>query len=380
VPTFRDLALCVNCPVPGSRTTRKEKDDAFDWRIVRIEQESLRESAAGECTNAKARLERARLQWHHFERKDKPAFVRWRAREFGALLSKAREIETQIRDAQTLVHEVEMEMRRGFQDAHSAYQRVMFRRENPSIATGDEEADGPQEERGAATKLSDFEKESLFQDWVKRSLGTNPDKMDDEAYSTTFEAFKSHMFRGAPEEPRAQNVQRSRAQKRVEIEEEEAEEEEAKDARVKALYRVLVRRLHPDLRDDASTEVSGLWHEVQEAYAAGDVAHLEILLALIDIESNGTGAQTSVSQMRATLAELERATRALEKSLLEAEGKDAWDFAQSGATTDLRLRVERQLKSDLAQRSLRLDVFTKTIAAWAHGPIANRKVMTARGR
>jgi hypothetical protein len=204
--------------------------------------------------------------------------------------------------------------------------------------------------------------------------------MDDEAYSTTFEAFKSHMFRGAPEEPRVRNVRRPAAQARIEIEEEEADEEEAKDARVKTLYRVLVRRLHPDLRDDASTEVSGLWHEVQEAYAAGDVAHLEILLALIDIESNGTSAQTSVSQMRATLAELERATRALEKSLLEAEGEDAWDFAQRGPNEDLRLRLERQLKSDLAQRSLRLDLFTKTIAAWAHGPIANRKVMTARAR
>jgi len=347
---------------------------------VRIEQERLRECAAAECTSAKARLEGARRQWHHFERKDKPAFVRWRAREFGTLLSKAREVETQIRDAQTLVHEVEMEMRRGFQDAHSAYQRVMFRRENPTAGPDDEDAAGPREGNSEAGKLSDFEKETLFQEWVKRSLGTNPDKMDDEAYLTTFEAFKSHMFRGAPEEPRARNVQRRTAQKRIEIEEEEEEAEEARDARVKALYRILVRRLHPDLRDDASVGVSALWHEVQEAYAAGDVAHLEILLALIDIESNGTGAQTSVSQMRATLAELERATRALEKSLLEAEGEDAWDFAQSGPNGDLRLRVERQLKSDLAQRSLRLDVLTKTIAGWKQGPIANRKVMTSRFR
>ena len=134
------------------------------------------------------------------------------------------------------------------------------------------------------------------------------------------------------------------------------------------------------MRDDASTAVSGLWHEVQEAYAAGDVAHLEILLALVDIESNGIGAQTSVGQMRATLAELERATRALEKSLLEAKAEDAWDFAQSGPNADLRSRVERQLKSDLAQRSLRLDVLTKTIAAWARGPVANRKVMPMRFR
>src|SRR5437016_10269218 len=120
--------------MPRLEATRKKKSGVFERGIVRIEQETLRENAAAQCTRAKARLSRARRQWHHFERKDKPAFVRWRAREFGALLSKAREIEDQIRDAQALVHEVEMEMRRGFQDAHSAYQRVMFRRENPAIA------------------------------------------------------------------------------------------------------------------------------------------------------------------------------------------------------------------------------------------------------
>jgi hypothetical protein len=164
-----------------------------------------------------------------------------------------------------------------------------------------------------------------------------------------------------------------------EVEEEEAGERTV-DPRVKELYRILVRRLHPDLRADASAGVSGLWHEVQEAYAASDVAHMEILLALIDIESNDMGAQTSIGQMRAILVELERALRALEKSLLEAEGEDAWNFAQSGPNEDLALRVERQLKSDLATRTLRLDVLTKTLAAWAHGPVANRKVVPAVSR
>ena len=358
------------------------KDDSRDGRIVVIEQEPLRETAAADCTRTKARLERARAAWHRFERKDKPAFVRWRAREFGALLSKAREVETQIRDAQTLVHEVEMEMRRGFQDAHSAYQRVMFRRENPSVASA-EDVEVHQERRDASRKLSDFEKEALFQEWVQRSLGTNPDKMDDEAYSSTFEAFKSHMFRSAPEEVRPRNSNRpSASAKRHSAEEVEEEEVEARtvDPRVKELYRLLVRRLHPDLRDDASAAVSGLWHEVQEAYAASDVAHMEILLALVDIESNTMGAQTSIGQMRTILVELERALRALEKSLLEAEGEDAWNFAQSGPNEDLRVRVERQLKLDLAGRSSRLAVLTNTIAAWAHGPIANRKAVPGAPR
>jgi hypothetical protein len=347
-------------------------------RIVLIDQGPLRESAASDCAKAMARLERARLGWHCFERKDKPAFIRWRAREFCALLSKAREVEVQIRDSQALVHEVEMEMRRGFQDAHSAYQRVMFRRANPSAAPV-EDVEVPRDGDLASRRLSDFEKETLFHEWVQRSLGTNPDKMDDEAYSTTFEAFKSHMFRNPLEETRPRNSYRPSPKRQIDVEPEEKGEEETRvDARVKELYRTLVRRLHPDLRADASATVSALWHEVQEAYAANDVARMEILLALSDIESNHVGHQASVSQMRAVVAELERALRALEKSLLEAEREDAWNFAQTGPTPDLRTRVERELKADLTARTKRLDLLTDAIAAWAQGPVANRKVRLAR--
>ena len=80
----------------------------------------------------------------------------------------------------------------------------------------------------------------------------------------------------------------------------------------------------------------------------------------------------------AVRAELERALRALEKSLLEAEGEDAWNFARLGPNPDLQVRVERQLKSDLAGRTQWLDLLTGTIAEWARGPIANRMVRGVR--
>lgn len=361
------------------RNGRSKEDPPVVCHIVLVDQEPLRRAAAAECTDARAQLETARIGWHRFEREDKPAFARWRAREFGVLLSKAREIEARIRESQALVHEVEMEMRRGFQDAHSAYRRVMFRRENPSVAD-EEAADVQPGKPGKAGRVSEFEKEALFQEWVQKSLGTNPDKMDDEAYSTTFEAFKSHMFRSPLEEPRRSNEYRPAQKERTAAEPEEEEATAAVDVRVKELYRILVRRLHPDLRADGNAAVSALWHEVQEAYAASDVARMEILLALSDIESNHMSDATSVSQMQSVLAELQRALRALEKSLLEAQGEDAWNFARSGPDENLRLRVQRQLKSDFATRTMRLDVLTRTIAAWAHGPIANRKVMRERGR
>ncbi len=363
-----------------SARKRNAGSHEIPFHLVLIDQAPLRDRVAAECSEAMARLERARSGWHHFERKDKPAFARWRAREFGALLSKAREVEIQIRDYQTLVHEVEMEMRRGFQDAHRAYQRVMFRRANPTAETMEEAPGSERERNGAARKLTDFEKEALFQEWVKRSLGTNPDKMDDDAYSASFEAFKSHMFRLPAEEAPPPNAPRQRAPERpVRPAEPEAGAEslEEVDARVKELYRRLVRRLHPDLRADGSAAVSALWHEVQEAYAASDVARMEILLALSDIETRRTADQ-SLSQMHAVQAELERALQALSKSLLEAEGEDAWDFARIGPNPGLRLRVERELKSDLAGRTRRLDILTRTIAEWAAGPALNRTVRVGR--
>ena len=358
--------------MPGkSRKGREAKRTSFvAWQVVAIDQEPLRRAAGAECSAAMGQLEKLRKVWSRFEREDKPSFVRWRAREFGPLLSELREVEGRVREKEALVHEVEMEMRRGFYDPQSAYQRVMFRRDNPGVMADD--APQPRSRRlaGEEPKLTEFEQEALFQEWVRKFIGTNPDKLDDKAYSTTFEAFKSHMFRGKTHEPPpSQNFRRSEQERRRAVEEEPTPA--VVDLRVKELYRLLVRRLHPDSRADGSATVSALWHDVQEAYAATDVAHLEILLALSDIESERFSDQTSVGQMRAVLAELERATFALEDSLRQARDENAWNFARTGARPDLRDEVERELRANLRRRSERLNLLQETITQWAGPPRRN---------
>lgn len=354
----------------GRRAARIERVTIVAREMVLIDQNPLRNAAGAECRAMMARLEEVRAAWHRFEREDKRGFVRWRAREFGPLLSQLRDVEVQIRESETLVHEVEMEMRRGFYDPQSAYQRIMFRRENPSLVE-DEPPLQRKERPGEERRLSEFEKEALFQEWVQKFIGTNPDKLDDEAYSTTFEAFKSHMFRGQPDEPRpSQNFRRAEQKRQEPVEEEPAAA--PIDARVKELYRLLVRRLHPDLRADGNAAASALWHEGQEAYAASDIAQLEILLALSDIDSERFSDQTSVSQMRAVLAELNRAWFALEDSLHQARDEDAWGFARTGVRPGLRERVQRELEVNLRTRSTRLSLLKRTIADWSRPPLVKR--------
>jgi hypothetical protein len=356
-----------------ARASGRNKSDDRNCRtfgvfaIVLIDQRPLRDEARAECQAAMSRLELARAAWHHFERKDKPAFIRWRAREFGALLSEARETEQQIREKETLVYEVELEMRRRIMDPHSAYERVMSRQTNsaPEEPVAD---DGS----GRQRRVTEFEQETLFQDWIKKFMGTNPDKMDDDAYSATFAAFKSHMFANRPPEPLPNEYKTKNEPRGFAVEEEMVP---PPDARVKELYRLLVRRLHPDLRADGSSAVSNLWHEVQEAYAMGDTGRMEILLALSDIEANAVGEQTSLAQIRAVLAELARAFDALDRSLHEARRDDAWEFARKGPNDELRSEVGRELERNLGTRKSRLATLRQIIADWACPPRVNRRVL-----
>ena len=65
--------------------------------------------------------------------------------------------------------------------------------------------------------------------------------------------------------------------------------------------------------------------------------------------------------MRSVLGELTRSVRALELSLVEAGREDSWNFAQIGPSENLRLRVERQLKHDLALREQRLELLRERL-------------------
>jgi hypothetical protein len=341
------------------------------WHIIIIDQEPLRRTARVECQKAMSRLEKARAEWNRFESQDKPAFARWMAQEFGPLLTAARDIEAQIREKELLIHEVETEMRFGARSKRAAYERVLSERAYPSAARDDFE--DPEIGRDEPVDFSDFEKEGLFQDWLREFVGINPDRMDDHNYWSTFETFKFHMFGSRGETP--PNAGRA-PEARPDA------QEETSGSRLKDLYRLLVRRLHPDLRADRDAAVSSLWHEVQEAYAAGNIDRLETLLALSDIESGNLGADTTLFQMRALLQELKTALRNLQRSLRAARDDDAWDFLHRGGEKALRLRLQQELEIELAAQTDKLRILNNIIADLSRPPrqAARRKASATHPR
>ena len=345
-------------PVPPIKRSK-------DRRLVRIDQGPLRQKAASECRQMLAKVEKARLEWKRFEREDQPAFGRWLAANFGQLLTELRELESRALEKETLVELVEEEMMFGGGSPQRAYDRVMKRRANPSqehdeTDPGDEPPpDGPDFEERNSTEEADRE---MFEDAISAFMGIDPDQLDQATYDRMFREFREQVL-GEEDSDRPSSADRPSAAKKPSSDE----------TRIKEIYRVLVRRLHPDLRADQDAGVSALWHEVQEAYEAGNLDRLETLLALTDLESNRTGAHTSLFQLKSVLAELGRSLRALQKSLRGARREPAWNFARITDHTEVRNRMRRELESSRSELKARLSHVEAILADWSRPPSGSKR-------
>jgi len=349
-----------------------------DRRIVPIDDGPLRKRATKECNRAMAKLEGARAELRRFEQEDRPSLGRWMAATFGALLTELRDNARLIHEQQGLILDVETEMILGdHRNPRKAYAAVMKRRESPDeddafaegnawgneakngTAGGGDDAHGDDwkegedgfEETGAEIPKED--REVLFDNFVRSVLGVNPKQMPKADYARMFAEFEAEMFGTRPEASPHQGDDRETPSARHEGD------------RIKEIYRILVRRLHPDVRADGDATVSAVWHEVQEAYEARNLDRLETLLALTEMESGTNGGQASLAQMRAALAELNRAFRAIQRSLGQAKRDPAWGFSRNPYHGPMEKRVRREMEESLSEQRWVLADLKRRIDDWS---------------
>jgi hypothetical protein len=343
---------------------------AKSFHLIVIDQEPIRKAAASECSRALAQLEKARAEWRRFDREDRPAFERWMASTFGGLLTKIREVEAKVREKEMLAAEVEMEAMFGGRGGYAAYKRVMDHRASPQgDARNFDGAPPPQDEGDWAGEDPDaedydedfdpFEEELLFEEFARVVMGINPDRLSDREYDRLFKEFREHVLKkekAAQGQPPPFQGSASSAAPPVAV--------KSEAGRIKELYRLLVRRLHPDLRADRDAEVSHFWHDVQEAYEQGNLERLEMLLALTDLQANAVGDHTSLFQIRAAHKELRRAFQALQRSLSQAKKDPAWKFATMTNRQQVRAGIQRRLESELRDHEADLAELDEQIARW----------------
>jgi hypothetical protein len=332
------------------------------WLIL-VDEGPLRKKAISKRDRLLAKVEDARRQWERFQKDDKSAFAQWMAATFGHLMTQLRETCGLIQERQNLIAEVEDEMDWGNARSYrAAYARVVQQKANPpvepphrerepgasSFQSEDEYRESPRPERSDARAES--EEEMLFRSFLQFVMGLSPEELTPAEYEQIYREFRASELRDRRSRP---------------VEPRPSPEKKSTTNRLKEIYRILVRRLHPDARKEAKAEALSVWHEVQEAYQHGDVERLEVLLALTETESEMAGEKSSLGQLRGLISALERDLGALRRSLNKARQDPAWDFGNKPNRDALVRKIQRELEGELAYQQRCLQEMEKQIQRWA---------------
>ena len=332
---------------------------SLDLRLVLIDQVPLRKNAEKEAKAGMKTMAKFRAELEEFENKVLPEFQRWESSTFGALLTEERELVARLAHLDELINQVSMESFFRGCHQHEAYALIMADREraerrSEERRSDDDPFDGPDEMEDEDDDLSPDERN--FHEFLRGALGVDPEFLHPSEYDRMF-----HEFQRMAGGDRGKTSHGGLGEHRP-------APPPDKSSRVKELYRILARRLHPDSYDsDAS--VSGLWHDLQDAYARGDVERMEILLAITDLHEGTDGSRTTLFHMRQVAREFARAVAALKKRLSQAKKTSAWKFRDlaSRAVMEIKIRSElnrklRCLREDVASQQALVDRWKKTSA------------------
>jgi hypothetical protein len=276
--------------------------------LLVIDHERLQSAAWAEFHTVRKRLDQAMRTLHRHEEIDVPAYEAWLHRTFPLQVTALRELEDNVTAKAAQIRAVQAQ----------------------AIRTG----------------------RSLKRLWREaRERAANP------------EAFREQARR-APEDDAAGEEATGRRQD-ARPEDFAARKAPPRTAAARDIFRRLVQRLHPDRGGDWTPARQQLWHEVQQAWAAGDADWLARLEVEWETAHEEVGPKSPLSRLRAAIEELHAARRDLEHKLGDYRTSLAWRFTK---TTARRAALERRVEAELARdyRFLRrqLEHLEATISAW----------------
>ena len=318
-------------PAPEPRFVKLSSDR----RIILLDQEPLRAEAGRAARKKIGEMEKLSSSLEEFEKTILPAYTRWEEETLGPLLAEERQLNAKIDHLEHLLGEACLEALFTERDPSEIYADIAREQKEweERQAAGEPDRSQPEpepepdEDPDAKREFTDEERE--FRSYVRYAIGEDPDYFDKRQYKKLFNEYRG--WRKRREEDCG-----SATQKKQDI-----------PARVKELYRVLVRRLHPDTgksRKDANTQ--RLWHDLQNAYAAMDVERLEVLLALTDLHESGSAIRSTLYHLRKVAKEMERTVRDLKNRFREARSSPAWQFWHA----DNRQKVGAKMRAAVEAR------------------------------
>jgi hypothetical protein len=294
-----------------SRSTAKGRASATNSQaLLVIDHERLQGAAWAEFHTVRKRLDKAAGDLHRHEEIDLPAYDAWLHRTFPLQITALRELNEEVMAKARQIRIVQARAAHTGRSLKRLWQEEKERAANPE----------------AFRAKSRPEREPDFDD------------QEAEAGARRKEA-RPEDFETAPARARS-NAARE-------------------------IYRRLVQRLHPDRGGNWTMKRQQLWHEVQQAWAAGDADWLARLEVEWETAHEAIGPKSPLSRLRAAIEELHAARRDIEHKLAEYRTSLPWRFTKTAARrAALERRVEAELARDYRFLQRQLQHLNATIAAW----------------
>ena len=149
-------------------------------------------------------------------------------------------------------------------------------------------------------------------------------------------------------------------------------------AAARDVYRRLVQLIHPDRGGEWTPARQRLWHEVQQAWAAGDADWLMRLEVEWEAANDVLSPASPLSRLRAAIEDLHAARRDLERKLRGYRDTPPWRFTLAEKKRDdLHRRTKLNFDHDITFLQRQLDHLNALIASWEQ-PSRSRRGVSAR--
>jgi hypothetical protein len=345
--------------------------------LVLVDQEKIRKDYIKKCKRTMKDLEKAKKEILEYENTDLPSYHKWYNQTFGNKLSLIRETHEKAGELFHTLKEIEYFKNKKKISYYEAYLLVQDKKKNPDKYKEEEEAsheyyqysdedDWNDEDYGVfddedfahdnpdSTPEMEAEIEEAFAEFLRSNPEAARDAKHPKMRKVLFEFFRSYYY--DTKEQREGSFTPSQAKENME-------------SRIKARYRQLVRRLHPDYCKERTEHLDNLWHEVQIAYQAKDLERLDMLLAISSINEGDFNADFSVSQILDVQKEYKDQLKAIRSKIRKAKKEPSWGFTKLKSTAQIGKVIDRQLTANYHEEKRNLEHFQLILQEWSKPPV-----------
>ncbi|MFP4157564.1 MAG: J domain-containing protein [Opitutales bacterium] len=281
--------------------------------LLVIDQKPILKKALAQCRRLRTELNKKQARLRAFEEEEMPAYERWFSSEFGAQLTELRELHQSLHDHEFVADQLGWcEMCRP-EKLSEVFTELMQRMKDGTLhAFEPPPPEHPEEEE-------DDEEEDDF-----------PGDEDEDFFDAAFRAFFG--FSDADEGHEGDG-------RREQAPLHSPEQRQSPEAgAIKALYRTLAKRLHPDHSDLEEALRERRWNELQQAYQEHDLEALQRIEAVCDMEADGgLSIRLGLARLRDLAAYHRSHVLPIREALRQAKRHPAFDFVKAEKS---RLREE----------------------------------------